>query len=344
VLHLIARVCVPLVPIAMPPRLSDADRHRIVYFFKDLHLSTTLIAKRVSCTHSAVVKTLARYRATGDVADRSRSGRPPVMNDASLRRLDRIITRQPTSTSQHLAAQMQQQTGQRVSARTIRRARTQALGRHPVRETITRSLTPAHIAARLAFAILHLISNWHHVLFSDEKDFVLQKTGRVAWIKSGESRPHRDVENQKARVKVWGCVWYGGRSTLHTTSKTVTAQRYTQCLATHLLPSMPTGVRFQLQHDNARPHTAPHTVTWCANFGVNVLPNWPAYSPELNAIEHVWSWMSGFVNNQAPTNRNQLKRAVRLAWQQIPQSTIQGYIDHLPSVCRQIIAAGGDHI
>jgi transposase len=326
----------------MSDRLSGADRARILYFHKDLHLSSRLIATRIPCDHATVVRTLQRYRATGDVAPRPYSRKPSVMTDTSLKQLDRMITSTPTATSQHLAATMQRRHGQRVSARSVRRARTQALGRHPVHEIITHSLRPAHIAARLAFAILHLVANWHHVLFSDEKTFVLQHTGDVAWIKPGEPRPHRDVTNEMAQIKVWGCVWYGGKSTLHTTSKSMTAQLYTQCLANHLLPTMPTGVRFQLQQDNVAFHKAPHTLAWCAANAVNVLPNWPPYSPELNAIEHVWSWMSRFIKQQAPTNRDQLKRAVRLAWQQIPQSVIQGYIDHVPAVCRQIVAAGGE--
>ena len=251
---------------------------------------------------------------------------------------------QPSSTSTSLANQMTTATGQRISPRTIRRARAQTLGYHPVHEIITRTLTPSSKEARLRFASTHIHSNWHHVLFSDEKLFVLLNTGRVVWIKSGESIPMRDVSEQKASVLVWGCVWYGGKSSLHTTSKTVTAQRYTDILARHLLPIMPGGSRFRFQHDNATPHKAAHTRNWLAEFRVNVLPDWPPYSAELNPIEHVWPWMARFVNTEAPTNRRQLKRAIRMAWQQIPQSTIQAYIDHLPTVCRQIIDAGGDHV
>jgi hypothetical protein len=54
--------------------------------------------------------------------------------------------------------------------------------------------------------------------------------------------------------------------------------------------------------------------------------------------------MSKFVNGQAPANHAQLKRAIRMAWQQLSLDTIRAYIRNLPIVCQQIVAAGGDHI
>jgi transposase len=114
---------------------------------------------------------------------------------------------------------------------------------------------------------------------------------------------------------------------------------------TYFLPCLlPTGSRYLFQHDNARPHIAKHTKNWLVNFGVKVLDNWPPNSPDLNVIEHVWSWMTAYVNNKRPTNRNELKRYIRLAWQEIPQKVIQAYISNLPTVCKRIIDAQGDHI
>ena len=191
------------------------------------------------------------------------------------------------------------------------------------------------------YATTHLNSDFHNILFSDEKRFVLQNTGEVAWIKKGEAIPTREVAQMKASVMVWGCVWFWGKSELYTTTSTINAQHYTSILASHLLPCMPTSSRFQFMQDNAAPHKAKYTSDWLAQFGVNVLPDYPPYSPELNPIE---SWMSAFVNGEGPTDQRLLERAVNLAWQEMPQSRIQAYIKHLPGVCRRIVDAGGDHI
>jgi transposase len=328
----------------MPPQISDKDRWKIVAFFTDLHLSQHQIARNVGCCQEAVRQTLQRYHDTGGVTNRTGQGRPTLMNSSSLHRLDRIIRSSPSATSISLATAMTAQTGQRISPRTIRRARTHSLGFHPVHEIITHALTQGNIHKRLSFATAHLNSNYHHILFSDEKLFVLQNTGQVVWIKKGEAIPTREVDQMKASVMTWGCVWYGGKSTLHTTNKNINAQEYTSILSKHLLPCMPEGSRFRFQQDNASPHKAKHTAEWLAEFGVNVLPDWPPYSPELNPIEHVWSWMAAFVNGEGPKNQAQLERAIHLAWQEIPQNTIKSYIEHLPIVCRQIVDAGGDHI
>jgi hypothetical protein len=42
-----------------------------------------------------------------------------------------------------------------------------------------------------------------------------------------------------------------------------------------------------LLQDNARVHTAAHTIAWLQENGVNLLTI-PPYSPDLNPIEHLW--------------------------------------------------------
>ena len=43
-------------------------------------------------------------------------------------------------------------------------------------------------------------------------------------------------------------------------------------------------------HDNARPHVARICRQFLNRYNVNVLP-WPAVSPDMNSIEHIWDYL-----------------------------------------------------
>lgn len=206
------------------------------------------------------------------------------------------------------------------------------------------SLKQGEMTRRLNFANNNFNNNFHNVFFSDDMLFVLAKTGTVHWVKKGAPPPSKEVDDMKASVLVWGAVSWSYKSTLHTCSKTVNAQYYTNKLTTHLLPTMPNFNRYIFQHDNASPHTAKYTKNWLVAMGVKVLEDWPPYSPELNIIEHVWSWMTAYINKERPKNRRELKRYIRAAWNEIPQNVIQAYINNLPAVMKRIIDAEGDNI
>ena len=65
---------------------------------------------------------------------------------------------------------------------------------------------------------------------------------------------------------------------------------------TEALPLMQQhGPTSLLQQDSAIPHTANVTRQFLAKNNVNVL-DWPAYSPDLSPIKHIWDYMDdGFV-------------------------------------------------
>jgi len=184
--------------------------------------------------------------------------------------------------------------------------------------------------------------NLHYVLWSDEKTWELDSTGRVHWKKKGAPTPLREVKIINASVMVWGCVWYSGKSELCICDKTIDADYYMNILTNYLLPCIPDSNRYKFQQDNARPHTAKKTKTWLANFAVNLLEDWPANSPDINPIEHVWSWMTTYVNKEAPTDNQSLIKAIEAAWDEIPQSTFRNYIEHLHHTLQAIIDTSGD--
>ncbi|GBM77573.1 hypothetical protein AVEN_186841-1 [Araneus ventricosus] len=87
-------------------------------------------------------------------------------------------------------------------------------------------------------------------------------------------------------VMVRGAISYDSRSTLVVIPRTLTANLYISLViqpgALPFMNSIQGGV---FQQDNARPHTA--VVTQHSLQSVDMLP-WPARSPDLSPIEHVW--------------------------------------------------------
>jgi hypothetical protein len=82
-----------------------------------------------------------------------------------LKTLDNIIQRNDTAPSSVLANLLQEKTGIRISERTIRRARSTVLARHPVHETIVKTLNLGEKKRRINMANYLLNTNIHYIIY-----------------------------------------------------------------------------------------------------------------------------------------------------------------------------------
>ena len=96
------------------------------------------------------------------------------------------------------------------------------------------------------------------------------------------------------------------------------AQRYVNdIIIPHVHPfTQRVNANFVFQQDNARVHTAQHVNNQIAQHGITVL-NWPACSPGLNPIEHVWSQLKAAMYHRVSDNTTlaQLEQIARQEWQ-----------------------------
>ncbi|GFX09593.1 RNase H domain-containing protein [Trichonephila clavipes] len=91
------------------------------------------------------------------------------------------------------------------------------------------------------------------------------------------------------------------------------------------------GAEFLFMDDNARPHRA-NIADDCVQSEDITRIDWPAYSPDLNPIEHVWDMLGRRIaaRQPPPTCLLELRRALLDEWCNIPQDQIDNVILSIP--------------
>lgn len=93
--------------------------------------------------------------------------------------------------------------------------------------------------------------------------------------------------------------------------------------------------------DGASCHTSVSTATFLRSHKVNVLPDWPPNSPDLNPVEHCWSFISkGLVGKQF-RNASELEAAVRGVWASCPPSYIPSLYGSMVRRLTAVVVAQG---
>ena len=166
------------------------------------------------------------------------------------------------------------------------------------------------------------MGQWANGMFSDESRFSLQTDSRrvTIWRERETRFESRNVMEKhyfpSAGVMVWAGIMLDGRTDLHIfETGSVTGIRYKVLEPyVHLFRSA-VGPDFIFMDDNAPSHRAGLVDDFIQTEKIQRM-TWPATSPDLNPIEHVWDILGRqlAVLSHSPSSVPELKRALHDAW------------------------------
>ena len=212
---------------------------------------------------------------------------------------------------------------------------------------------------RLAWAMKHrhlTIEDWRKWVFSDETKVNLWGSdGNSFYWTNGDRtmQPHQikpQVQGNGGGVMFWSCITAEGPGYGTTIVEgSVDTLLYVHILETSLLDTLdyydmtPDNVRFQ--QDNASPHTSSITKQWFTDNGFNLeeIEDWPAQSPDLNPIEHLWHLLKIRLHKYSTraTTKEQLEKRINDEWYKITKEECQKYIDSMPERIEAVIKNKG---
>ncbi|GFW60106.1 transposable element Tcb2 transposase [Trichonephila clavipes] len=197
-------------------------------------------------------------------------------------------------------------------------------------------------------------NEWGRVLFTDESRFSLSSDSHriLIWRERGSrNHPSNIIERDRyggRGVLVWGGITLGSRTDLHIfDSGSVNGTRYCNEI---LLPCVrlfrgAMGLQFLFMDGNAPCHRTVAAEQLLENEDIERM-NWPARSPDLNPIEHVWDFLGRRLTARTlpPVTIRELRLALQDEWAAMSQQLIDTLILSISRRCETCLAVRGEHI
>lgn len=300
-----------------------------------------------------------RFKETGSVSNKPRTGRPNKLTDHDEREIIRTARK-----NRHMPlTEVTNQISAHTSVSTIRRI----LKRHGYHRRVARSvpyLTLNHKRLRLFWGKSYRLwktVNWERIIFSDESYIhVGNKCGRIFTTRQKDERLLEEClvpsfKQSKIRIMVWGCISrdrkgplvvldYPGGKGGGMSSKCYQEQVLGGPFWDFYTQMKDERKYMQFQQDGAPSHHSKSTLSWLANQNIPLFFH-PPNSPDLNPIEPIWLELKCilYCRFHTPTTVDELKQFVHTAWAEITIETINKHIGHMHDRAEAVFAAKGGH-
>ncbi len=333
-----------------PQRLSKSSQDNI-HAKASNGWSLWHIAQELALPYSTVQRFLADHPVNVAV---SKGGRPASLTPENCRWIVRQVTSGQAKTAVEVVRKLDTDLNIIVSSWTVRNVLHKA-GLVAVERPMKPKITARQAKERYTFALAHqdwTIVDWSHVIWSDEtKVNRFCSDGRsYAWIHDGEelkpSQVKQTVKHGGGSIMIWGCMTYEGIGNMCRIEGTMDKELYKAILEDDLLGTIDyygfDSEHVIFQHDNDPKHTAKTVKEWLGQQDFDTLV-WPASSPDLNPIEHLWAHLKMQLAkfDTPPKGMLELWERVEQEWNKITPDVCKNIVDSMPRRIEAVIKSKG---
>lgn len=298
---------------------------------------------------STVYRILKQQEEEGHVNPKPIPGRNRSTTVEEDHNISEFIRRSGFNTAQQCLVELDLQ----ISLPTIRR-RWNNIGYHHQIPAEKELLTVQHKEQRMAFALDHIVWNneWECTIFSDEKVFSTDESGRVTlWRTRGSRYAEENIHFRQRCGRItlgfWGCMSSHGPGPLARITPHMNSEEYINILSDVMMPyiaeTFPGVPYVNFVQDNSGVHRARVVQDWlAAQPNLNTL-NWPAKSPDLNVIENLWGIITQEWDPQIQRTREALAQYVVNKWEGLRArpALFQNLIESMPRRLNAVIENNG---
>lgn len=331
--------------------ISKALKADITSALLNSNLSHRQIASKLGCSISTISRIAQQV-----VPNKENliGGRPKKLTAADERSIISQINTGKAENAVQVTKNMNSILGSPISPQTVRNV----LKKNNMKAVVKKKkpfLTTRHKKARLEWALKYkewTVEDWKRVYWSDETKINRFGSDGKKWVWKQKGAPLQDreiegtVKHGGGSIMVWGVMGWEGVGKMVEVEGRMNADQYVNILTEGLLPTIqesdiPEG-DIIFQQDNDPKHTSKKAQNFFDEHGITVL-DWPAQSPDLNPIEHLWEHIKRQLKtwDTPPKGVFELWERVAGEWNQIEAEVCQNLIGSMPRRIQAVIAAKG---